>query len=354
MDSITRAPESGIKSRKYMWKRWKKVEYIHPNPSSFDLLSCHTLWCMCHPRKHAEGNGCLGSIKYTQANETKIQVSGLFCAPCPRVCPRVQSKEVSLDKLVELQKPRCFRRPAQHVRHCGLRLTCLADHVCLKSFVFPTLIKRLCCDLSIWLCFSLGSYQPDHSTHCYMALLLVRGLRLDHSSSAKHWKDKARICQGIKGCWSGCSGCSWMFWVSKGIKVATAYIQSSWAQYQKLSHDALLIPEFFIHQRRWESFFKSTKKHPFRTKLSSLRMWPPNPGSVHPLPSALEELQSCPPGADEAEPSADLIPFHHFIMFLISWQLISKCCTPVQPPRTRISAELEILTASRLSRAFYS
>lgn len=62
---------------------WWCKKYIHP--SSFDLLSCQTLWCICHPRKHAERNGCLestkcGKFQLAQAKETKIQVCAAHLA----------------------------------------------------------------------------------------------------------------------------------------------------------------------------------------------------------------------------------------------------------------------------------
>lgn len=82
---------------------------------------------------------------------------------------------------------------------CGLwRLTFLAD-LCMSSrhsksdFDFAVRVFDYV---------FIGFLPTDHSTHCYMASLLVRGLRLNHSSSAKRRYQSTLI---------------WLFWMLMNV-----------------------------------------------------------------------------------------------------------------------------------------
>lgn len=174
-----------------------------------------------------------------------------------------------------------------------------------------------------------------------MASLLVGGLGLNHSSSAK------------------CRYQSMLIWAFVDVLVVQRY--QSWAQDQKLSHDALLIPESFIQDSQilLRMFsFKTPRKHPFWTQIELIIKNVTSKSRIC-SPTALSSWRIAvfPTWSRRSRWSqwSRVLILYHFAMLLISsWQLISKCCTPVQPPRTRISVELEILTAFRLSKDVYS
>ena len=178
-----------------------------------------------------------------------------------------------------------------------------------------------------------------------MASLLVGGLGLNHSSSAKCRYQSMLIWVFTNV--HECSGCPKVSKLSSRPKAEPRCFANPWVFHSSK-----------IHKFCWDCFLL---KHQETSFLNQIELIIKNVTSKSRIcsPTALSSWRIAvfPTWSRRSRWSqwSRVLILYHFAMLLISsWQLISKCCTPVQPPRTRISVELEILTAFRLSKDVYS